>query len=271
MNQPKQAPEGREVGKDIPEDSTPINRYDWFKLSRTWVLGAEDRIVKQAEKIQSAVNWFFGLGSSATILSILFKDPKLDKISFALFGLVLLFLFLAYSMAILATTTISKSIDQPGDADNIREVFNQSNTKASFFLVTASVFLFAGMAMVAPALFMSFKKEPAIVAKDVVVFSASYISDPTKDKKGMQVSAIDLSGKTCDSTYLNVRVDTGTTLLTAKPVLYFKHILSHSNFDLQHTLKLPFQLKKAKMFVSVIYRTGKDSILVKSVEAVLQK
>jgi len=256
------APQGVPI-PDIPPDEQPIDDNVWFKLSRSWVNNADDRIQKQAENIQGTIKWFFGLGSSATIIGIFLKDPKLDTISGWLFAGVVLFMMISFALATLATTTISKSVDQPNDANAIREVFNKSNNEARWYLVGSSSCLLLGMALIAPALLQSFKPtEP----KDTrLSFVGSY--ETKLLGKDVFLSSIHLSGHCGVAKTILIRIDTGKSAGEATNVIHFSQPVAHADFDIAYSIaqETSLKLSKSNVYLSVYYAGQQDTLIAKCV------
>jgi hypothetical protein len=257
------APEGRPVVNPIPPDEQPIDDNVWFKLSRSWVNNADDRIQKQSENVQNTIKWFFGLGSSATIIGIFLKDPKMIQLNGWLFFFVVLFLMIAYALSTLATTTISKSVDTPNDAEKIREVFNKSNKEAKFYLVISSICLFLGMALIAPALMSSFK---TTAVNDSLSFTGSYESRIVAKEQFLK--SIHVSGYCAVAKSIIIRVDTGGTIGTAANIIYFTQPLNRPEFNIAYPMVRDtlIKLSKINVYLTVGYKDPKDTLFSKCIK-----
>jgi hypothetical protein len=256
--------EGVIVGQNIAPEQQPINNWDWFKLSRSWIAGSEDRLQKQVDGIQSAIKWFFGLGSSATILTVLLKDPQLEQINIVLLVGALLSLLTSYALSTLSVTMISRSIENPNDANSIRGEFNRVNRKSRIFLVISSSLLLIGMSLF-PAAIMLAAKKSAYSQKSYAEFTGVGLVQIIG--KARFIRAIDVSGFTPDSTLLTFKLEKGTSIFNTLVEDTFRHILSHSQFDYTFELKPLLALDSTKnYYLTLIYHANQDSIHAQSIK-----
>lgn len=254
---------GEDLGIPPERDDTPINNAFWYRMSRTWVAGAEALIAKQAEIIQSAIKWFFTLGTSATILGLFFKDRPKGEINITWFLVALFCLFLSYAMSTLAVTLSSKSLETPNDPDSIRRAFNRSVCWARFFLVVASVSLVVGMGLIAPALLMAFKDKPDS-EPTAVSLNANYSPRIIKNMK--YLNQLHVSATINDSVLLHFKIDTGKNLQSAKTVDTFTHYTLHKNLDMVFPVKKCIKVPNSNVYLYVIYSTNADSMASKIVK-----
>ena len=236
---------------DIPEDQRPIDDFVWFKLSRQWVEKTEDRLLKQADEIITTINWFFGLGTSATIISIILKGFEASPDGYILFGISLVLLLISNSLATISKATTSYKIKDPNNAQEILKSFNTSTRNAKIYIFFSAFTLLLGMGLIAPAFIVSFNKK-----RDDVSIQGFYHTKKIKDK--LFITNVSISGSTTDS-ILKLRIDTGVTLLRAKNYLVINHPLSHKNFDLYYNFMKPAELR-TNFFITLIYHSGSKLI-----------
>ncbi len=249
---------GVKVGQNVDPARQPIGQWDWFALSRTWINGSEDRLQKQVDSLQNAIKWFFTLSSSATIVGVLFKDPKIDTGNLLLLGGALLLLLLAYAFATLAITLVSKSIDEGSSAASIQKTFNRSNFRSHALILSASVMMVAGMGLFPIGVVESIKPESPKAVQ--VNFKASWTLSTGKDSSA--ITDIDVSGFTSDSTQLTFRLAKGQSLASAIPVDAFKHPLAHGRYDLSFHLKKPVTVTtKYNYYLTQIYKSASDTLM----------
>jgi|GEM_PF-1468026 len=262
--------QGSVINQTVDKDSWPIDKWTWFKLSRTWVTGAEERIQKQVDRLQTSISWFFGLGSSAAIVSFFLKEPNFTFQVGVFFSAVLLLLLLAYCFSTLAITTVTKSVAEPNDDDEIRKVFNKSNRWSQIFILISSACLIFGLTLFPFALLSSIKRNESITDNSNV-YQAQYKARSIiktgngEDSTNKYITAIDLSGFTPDSTQLKFKISTGTNFFNAITIDSFRHTISHGKFDLVYQLERKLKLSKDQYYISLVYNLKSDSITTKTI------
>ncbi|WDF78271.1 hypothetical protein PQ469_30760 [Mucilaginibacter sp. KACC 22773] len=254
---PQQPVIGTIAGTNIPLDSQPINKWDWFKLSRTWVNGTEERFKNQVDNIQNTIKWFFTVGTGTTIFGVIVKDPKPGSLSLWIFGAGLFLLLIAYAVSSLAITLVSRSMPNPDSSASIRDTFSKSNLTSRWLIVTSSIAMVTGMGILPLAIVLAFQKpqdKPDLAPK----LSAQYLTTTLKGTK--QISALDISGYSPDSSTIKFRLSAGSTFTTSSMLDTFSHVLSHPRYDLHYSLARSIKLDDKHYYLTAIYKTAKDSL-----------
>lgn len=252
------------AGKDIDETKKPINKWDWFKLSRDWLNTADTRIKEQSDSIQSAVKWLFGLTSSAAILTVLVKEPQFNQYSLILMAVAMVSLMGAYALSTLAITTISREMPTPEDAEQLRETFNKSVRTSKCYLTTASCLLVAGMTLYPLAVVLAYRREEPTASAKFTVRAITIGKDSLKN-----ITALDISGSVPKISMIQFRLDAGQNISVAKPMGHFSHALNHTAFDYTIPMSKSIKVSQVKYFLTLYYKDEKDSLANKSVEVII--
>jgi len=217
----------------IPIEEQPIGDADWFKLSKTWVTGYEERLKEQVKVLQETIKWFFTISSSATIISAIFKTPHINFISTILLSIALLSLLISFSLSTLTVTLVSKSIEAPGKPDAIRKEFNRSNRISKNLLVSASVLLVIGMTVFPIAVVTAYEEQTITKKPLVTAFTAQPVIVQDKaDGRKRNMIGIEISGVLADSSILRLRLEKGKDMFHTITIDSLSHQLIHAHFDL---------------------------------------
>ncbi|WPV70600.1 hypothetical protein [Chitinophaga sp. LS1] len=260
--------QGTVIKGEIPEDSRPIDKWTWFKLSRTWVTGSEERIKGQVDRLQSSISWFFGLGSSAAILGLFLKSPQMNLKFSLLLCITILSLLVAYACATLAITAINRSVEEPNIDSNIRKAFNKTNKQSKRLIIASSSLFIIGLSVFPFALLSSIeKKDPPPVETKFADISARLILKKEGNSDTLVfITGIDVSGFTPDSSMLKFKLENGGNSYSAVVIDSFKHVINHGKFD--YTIMLENKRKfneNSKYYLNLIYRYKEDSLCNKKV------
>lgn len=262
--------EGKPVLENVPPENRPINKYDWFQLSRSWLTGAEKRITGQVEGIQTTIKWFFGLGTSATILAVLFKDPKWTIFSLLIFVGSLALLLVSYAFSVFALTLVSRTVAEPNSDDCIREEFNRGNRLSKRYIIAASACLLLGMSFFPAAIMASYSVE----RKEKEVNAPSYF-DAVAMIRTMNASGekllvgIDVSGYSQGKS-VQFKLLKGSSFYSSVEVDSMKHRLRHQNFDVVLPTTRPLPIEKTKYFLTMYYADSAHSVHGKTVEVTFE-
>lgn len=258
---------GQSVNDEDDPASWPIDDGVWYKLSREWVTNADSRLQTQADGITGAVKWFFGLGSSAAVIGTFLDKTNIALINPWLAIVVICAMLLAYTLATIATTTISRTLLTPNVASTILAAFNDSNRIARKYILWASISLLIGMLLVGPALVNPWRQKPPA---DIQVngFYTTMLVNKKKILDELHLSIRGLKGN-----FFSVRLDSGKTIAQSVAFSSFDQQTQDGRSDLIWSLASKGQISQpaSNIYVTVYYLTEKDTTSARTIRILSPK
>lgn len=263
------------------EDDLPIDKFFWFNLSRTWVSNGFKNLTDIFEKLKTAVNWFFGLSTSGFFITIIWGEETLKGLEIGLLFIPLIFLFLAYGIAVMGQTISLKKAFEPNKHESIQNAYNNVMSKSRKFILCSALCLVVGLVSFPIILYSAVankhikekrvsdsKKSPLDIYGNFLSADTTIHNNELKQNQSY-IQEVVVSGRTrLNQKLIRLYIERGMNPNDRKTIIdqYIVPLEDSLKGSFYQTIKIPFekgkQFKKGeKVFIAAEFNDNKRSNL----------